>query len=281
MTVPEWASLMTGFALLSYFCIVSALPYAMKRVESIADRRSEQLKRDFLWWSARGLVAGFLATGIALGIATWRMVGNLPLALGSIAIPAMLSGLAVRHYKRVRLRKVTSQLPGFLDTLSGYIKAGHSLPEALAGSESLLPRGIREDVSWIVRMNRLGTPLSETFMAWEAKSPSPEMTLVARPLRISLSTGGNVVSLLERTRDVLRARQRQADKMKSMTAQARLQAIVLTLMPPLFLLVLSRMQEGFLEAMTGTPIGRLILVCAGILQLFGWLLIRKILGVKT
>lgn len=171
-------------------------------------------------------------------------------------------------------------MPSMLDTLSGYVKAGHSLPEALSGAIPLLPSGIREEIAWLFRLNRLGTSLPDALIAWEKRMPSPELSLVVRPLRIALSGGGNLVSLLERSRDVLRARQRQQDKMRSMTAQARLQAIVLTMLPPAFLLVLSKIEDGFWEASTRTVVGRMLLATAAILQFLGWLLIRKILGAK-
>lgn len=63
-----------------------------------------------------------------------------------------------------------------------------------------------------------------------------------------------------------------------MTAQARLQAIVLTLLPPLFVGVLFLIVPRCAFALIGTPQGQAILAAAAFLQLLGWLTIRKILG---
>ena len=70
------------------------------------------------------------------------------------------------------------------------------------------------------------------------------------------------------------------EKMRSMTAQARMQAVVLTLLPPVFTLVLSKIDPDFLPRCIGTSQGIAILATAAVLQLFGWLTIRKILSVK-
>jgi len=65
-----------------------------------------------------------------------------------------------------------------------------------------------------------------------------------------------------------------------MTAQARLQAAVLTLLPPSFAAVLSRIDPGFFPNLIGTPQGKAILLAAIVLQTMGWLTIRKILSVR-
>jgi len=101
-----------------------------------------------------------------------------------------------------------------------------------------------------------------------------------RPLRAAIPGGGNIVDLLERTRDILRLRIRTTEKLRSMTAQARLQALVLTLLPPAFAVVLSRVDPGFFPNLLGTPQGKTIMGIAFVLQVLGWIAIRKILSVR-
>ncbi len=71
------------------------------------------------------------------------------------------------------------------------------------------------------------------------------------------------------------------EKMRSMTAQARLQACVLTLLPPAFIALLSRVDPAFLPRCLGSAQGKAILAAAGILQALGWLTIRNILSAKS
>lgn len=280
MSAFELTLLSIGSVLLALFLVRSAYPFAERRLSTIAERRSAHLKSDFMRLSSRKLLGCFVASGAVIGVASYLVSGNVMISLIAASIPVLFSELAVKKYRRQRRIRIVSQLPSFLETLSGYVKAGHSLPEGLVSAIPLLPHGIKEEISWLSQLNRLGTPLSDAFLAWEERMPSPELSLVARPMRIAISTGGNIVSLLERARDVLRARQRQQDKMQSMTAQGRLQALVLTMLPPIFLLVLSKMEDGFWDAITGTGTGRMLILTAGILQLFGWLFIRKILAIK-
>jgi tight adherence protein B len=171
-------------------------------------------------------------------------------------------------------------LPSFLDLLSGHVRAGHSLPESLAETVPLLPAGIREEMAWVLQQNRLGTPLAEALAHWEARIRSEESSLLVRPLRAAIPGGGNIVDLLERTRDILRLRMRTTEKLRSATAQARLQAIVLTLLPPAFAIAISKVDPGFFPILLGTPQGKTILAVSFVLQVMGWVTIRKILSVR-
>lgn len=281
MNLVEWLLFASGILLLVYFAIDTLYPFLERSIGLVASRRSEELKGDFLRISASRVISIFAAAGAFTGIAAYVAIEHPAVAIAGALVPVLLSGVLVRRYQKRRTRKVVSQLPTFLDAVSAFLKAGTSFPESLSSSIPLLPRGIREEISWLSRMHTLGTPLPEAFSAWEKRMPCPEMSLLARPIRIALSGGGNLVSLLDRTRDILRARQRQQDKLQAMTAQARLQAMVLTFLPPAFLLVLSRVMPGYLSSCTGTPAGIAILAAAALLQFMGWLLIRNILKARA
>jgi tight adherence protein B len=135
-------------------------------------------------------------------------------------------------------------------------------------------------MAWVLQRNRLGTPLAEALAHWEERIRSEETSLFVRPLRAAIPGGGNIVDLLERTRDILRLRMRTTEKLRSMTAQARLQALVLTLLPPAFAVALSKVDPGFFPNLLGTPQGKTIMAIAFLLQVLGWITIRKILSVR-
>jgi tight adherence protein B len=135
-------------------------------------------------------------------------------------------------------------------------------------------------MAWVLQQNRLGTPLAEALAHWDERIRSEETSLFVRPLRAAIPGGGNIVDLLDRTRDILRIRMRTTEKLRSMTAQARLQALVLTLLPPAFAVAISKVDPGFFPNLTGTPQGKTIMAVAFLLQVLGWISIRKILSVR-
>jgi tight adherence protein B len=280
MTPLEYALFAAGASLLSWVLLHAFAPFLRDRLEATAHRHARDLREEFLLLPPRKILLLLTASGFVFALLTYPLTSHLLWATASGALPMLVSGCLVKVYRLRRRRKVISQMPGFLDILAGQVKAGRSLQEALSDTIPLLPQEIRKEISWVFRLCRLGTPLSEAFLLWEERMPCDEVALLVRPLRAALPAGGNVVELLTRTRDILRARNRMKEKMQSMTAQARLQATVLTLLSPAFAAVLSKIDPAFLPRALGTAQGKAILAAAAFLQFLGWLTIRKILSVK-
>lgn len=280
MTMTETMLFSAGAALSARYLLVTIVPFLKRRMEATAHKRAMELKEDFLLLPSGKIFLILFLSGTMSAAFVMCLTANIYWTILSFLSPIVLSGIAVRYIRRRRWRKVVSQLPGFLDILAGHVKAGHSFQEALSDAIPLLPTEISNEIIWIYQLCKLGTPLTEALLLWEERIPCEEITLVVRPLRIALPVGGNVVDLLMQTRDILRMRNRMEEKMRAMTAQARLQAIVLTLLPPAFVVVLSKVDSGYFRQCTGTFEGKTILAVAGVLQLFGWLMIRKMLSVK-
>jgi tight adherence protein B len=280
MTPLEYALFAAGASLLSCFLLHAFAPFLRDRMEAAAHRHARDLREEFLLLPPRKILFLLAASGFVLAFLSFPLTSSLYGSAAAGTLPTLVSGGLVKAYRVRRRGKVISQMPGFLDVLSGQIKAGRSLQEALSDTIPLLPQEIRKEISWVFRLCRLGTPLSEAFLLWEERMPCDEVALLVRPLRAALPAGGNIVELLTRTRDILRAKNRMKEKMQSMTAQARLQATVLTLLPPAFAAVLSKVDPAFLPRALGTAQGKVILAAAAFLQFLGWLTIRKILSVK-
>jgi tight adherence protein B len=280
LTLAEAGIFVLGAALIARFLLRAALPRAHARFVSAANRHSDELREEFVRLPPARIAAVLLLSATLLAGAAMAVTRSAAVAAVFGAAPVLLAGLLVRWYRDRRKRSILSQLPSFLDLLSGHVRAGHSLPESLAQTVPLLPAGIREEMAWVLQQNRLGTPLAEALAHWEARIRSEESSLLVRPLRAAIPGGGNIVDLLERTRDILRLRMRTTEKLRSATAQARLQAIVLTLLPPAFAIAISKVDPGFFPSLLGTPQGKTILAVSFVLQVIGWVTIRKILSVR-
>jgi tight adherence protein B len=280
LTLAEAGIFVLGAALIARFLLRAALPRAHARFVSAANRHSDELREEFVRLPPARIAAVLLLSATLLAGAAMAVTRSAAVAAVFGAAPVLLAGLLVRWYRDRRKRSILSQLPSFLDLLSGHVRAGHSLPESLAETVPLLPAGIREEMAWVLQQNRLGTPLAEALAHWEARIRSEESSLLVRPLRAAIPGGGNIVDLLERTRDILRLRMRTTEKLRSATAQARLQAIVLTLLPPAFAIAISKVDPVFFPSLLGTPQGKTILAVSFVLQVMGWVTIRKILSVR-
>jgi tight adherence protein B len=280
LTITEAGGFVLGAALIARFLLRAALPEARTRLVSAANRHSGALREEFVHLPPARIAAALLVSAAVLAMAAFTATRSFPAAAASGAAPALFAGVLIRWFRNRRKRSILSQLPSLLDLLSGHVRAGHSLSESLSETVPLLPAGIREEMAWVLQQNRLGTALPEALARWEERIRSEETSLLVRPLRSAIPGGGNIVDLLERTRDILLLRIRTAEKLRSMTAQARLQALVLTLLPPAFAVAISKVDPGFFPNLLGTPQGKAILAIACTFQVLGWITIRRILSVR-
>lgn len=258
----------------------TAIPWCFRRFDLAAESASSSLREELLFLSRSQAGVILLLLFLIPGAGAAMITGNPWVGLSAGSIFFLLSGAILRGYRNRRRRRIASQLPGLLDILAGHMKAGHSFLEALNDATPLLPRGIREEISWIFQKVRVGIPLPEVLALWENRVPIEEVLLVVRPLRTALSTGSDAANLLGRCRDILQEKQTMEGRMKSTTAQSRMQAVVLTLLPPGFILALSRIDPGYLPRCLGTAPGIAMLAASAVLQAAGWLCIRKIMAGK-
>lgn len=280
LNAGETVLLFAGVLLAARFFLRTALPGVRRRFLLTADRRSADLREEFVPLPP-GRVALWLGVSATATAGTaFALTGSAAAALAGGILPMFLSGMAVRAFRSRRRARILSRLPTLLDLLAGHLKAGHSLPSSLAETVPLLPPGIREEMGWVLQQTRLGTPIADSLLAWERRLGAEEVSLFVRPLRVALPGGVNVAELLEQTRDILRMRARMREKLRSMTAQARLQAVVLTLLPPVFAAALSLIDPGFVPNLFGTFPGKAILVVVSVLLVTGWLVIRRILSAR-
>lgn len=278
MTLPEYLLFACGATCLVHFFIRTAIPSCRTRLDDAAEETAKRLREDFLSLSPQQVHRTMLGAGFVSAIATFSVTHDLFLATVAGAVPSCLCGAAARLVRARRRNRIVSQLAAFLDVLSGHVKAGHSVAESLQEAIPVLPSGIREEVSWICQTTRLGTSLPDALLLWEGRMGCEEVSMIVRPLRTAIPVGGNLHVLLTRCRDVLRMKTRQAEKMRSMTAQARVQALILTFLPVGFIAILSNIEPSYLSRCLDTAAGKTILSVAGTLQLLGWACIRRIMA---
>ena len=278
MTFTEYSLFIGGAACLSWFIVRTIAPFLRSRLDNTSETTSRMLRGEFLSL-APGQVRVIILSSAGIA-ALSAMVSTRDVFWFFVAggCPVLLCGVVARCFRAKRRKRIVSQLPAFLEMLSGHVKAGHSIPESLQASTTLLPSGIQEEIRWLCQAIRLGTPMPDALRMWEERMACEEISMIVCPLRIAIPAGGNLYDLLTRCRDILNAKMRQQNKMRSLTAQARLQALVLTLLPPGFIAVLSKIDPGYLSRCRDSGAGKTILAIAGALQLLGWLCIRRIMA---
>ena len=217
-----------------------------------------------------------LSTGTFSGL-VWYMVSGVRIKAGwQNGESPLAKYLDARRRERFNL-----QLPEALATMSNALRAGFSISQAF---DSVVEQGeapINEEFAILQQQLRIGMSFEDALESLSQRVGSEDLTLVTTAILVSRKTGGNVTEIFDKISETIRGRMKVKRKIKSLTAQGRLQGIVVSVMP-LFLGVVMTMLKPklMIPFLTSTP-GLLSVLGMFALIALGWLMIRRIIRIDV
>lgn len=181
----------------------------------------------------------------------------------------------IKTHKRYDTSRLEKQLPGFLDRISSEVLAGRSLQQSLrsvAGEKDNPFRKIVGDVFDLVVANR---DLSDALETVAVTTGSYPLRLALVSMALSNRSGCNIVEALGVLAQLCGAREMVRQKTLAQSAQARMQGVVLILVPILFMVALAVVSPHSLAIVIGSGTGRAILAAAVLFHLCGSLVIAR------
>jgi tight adherence protein B len=214
-------------------------------------------------------------------ILTWVLSGNLLFA-GMVAVVIMLAPRFVYRFMRNRrLSQFTQGLPDALLSMSGAMKAGSSLVQAIETVVAETKGPIGQEFGLLLRELRVGVLYDDALQNLLVRMPGEELRLVVAGMRISREIGGNLAEILERLSDTLRKKIEMEGKIKALTSQGRLQGIVMTALPGFLALVLFQMEPKYMRMLFTDYIGWAFVAAIVIMESIGYFFIRKIVNIDV
>lgn len=180
-----------------------------------------------------------------------------------------------------RLKNFERQLPDGLVMLSGSLRAGASISIALDSLIKESPVPLSQEFSLLVRERKLGVDLDKALENMEKRVPLEDLSMVLSAIRISREVGGDLASTLEALADTLRRKLTMEGKIESLTAQGKLQGIVMSGLPVFLMVVLLKLEPTTMRLMFTTKLGWVVLFIIFCMQVLGFLAIRKITDIDV
>lgn len=222
-------------------------------------------------------VAAVVGCGVMVGMlaAGWRWFAAAGIAAAASAVPAVVVLVAGAH----RRRRFTSELPDALGLLAGTLRAGVPLSQALGSVAADLGGPLADELRRVSTETALGRDLSEALEASGRRMGSDDLVWVAAAVAIHQMGGGNLAEVLDTVAHTVTERARLRREVASLTAEGRLSAIVLGLLPPLLTAVISVVNPGYLGALTSEPNGLVLVVGAVAAMVIGFVWMIRIVDV--
>jgi tight adherence protein B len=210
-----------------------------------------------------GAVLGVLAGGWLLGL-----FGGL---LG-VSVPLLII-LAKRER---RSRKISEQLPDALDMMARSLRAGHALPSTFRLVSTEMPEPVSVEFGLAFEEQNLGAPFERAIMQMAKRAPNNgDLKIFAVSVVIQKETGGNLVEVIEKIAETIRARYRFYGKLRGLTAEGRISGVVLAALPVVTGLAAAIVNPGYMRLLVTTRTGQFFLGYAIVTWIVGMLWLKR------
>jgi tight adherence protein B len=216
-----------------------------------------------------GALAGYALSGNALAAVLTGLFG------------AILPYLILRSRQSNRLRAFNGQLQTVLMQLSGSMRAGYGLQQAIDFVAHEMPAPAGKEFATVIRDIRLGRTTMDALEDMLDRVPSDDLQLIVTAIRIHYEVGGNLAEILENVSETIRERVRIKGELRALTAQQRLAGYVLGALPIIVFMALMLLNPAY-EARLFSPGPTLCIpIGALIMMLSGLLVIRRVVALEV
>jgi tight adherence protein B len=188
--------------------------------------------------------------------------------------------MSMRFLKKQRLYKFNDQLEEGLMSMGNALKAGFSINQALEMVVKQKKNPISLEFKLMIQQTQLGVSFDDALRNMAKRVESEDFDLVVGAIITARQTGGDLTGVFERLGEVIRERLRIQRRIRTLTAQGRLQGLVLGGLPLILLSILYFfVDKQIIRNFFTHPIGIAAAVAVGILEICGFLTIRKIVNI--
>jgi len=199
----------------------------------------------------------------------------------SVIIGAILPLKMLDYLKKRRIKKFHLQLPETLSLIAGALKAGYSFLQALDMAVEETKPPISSEFAKVLTEARLGLSLQEALDNLAKRIRSTDLNWTIMAVKIQKEVGGNLAEVLEILADTLRERGRITRQIKTLTAEGRLSAIILFLLPFVIGFLIYLLNPDYLRTLTDTSTGKIMVAFALGMMLIGGFWLKKVTTIEV
>lgn len=266
-----------GFVVLLTLEVVELARSYRRRFMAVAEEKVEELQLGIaperLWlMTILGTVAGAAVMALVSGF-------NLVMVAIGGAAGVLAPRLYLKRAEQQRLRKFDAQLVDAVTLVANSLKVGMNVTQAIEMVTREMGPPIKQEFAYALKENRLGKRLAEAFESMKGRIPSRDLAITVNAMNIAQETGGTLSEVFLKIADTIRERNRIRGRVETLTSQGRMQGIVMSLMPWLITGVLYVVDPDMIRPLFRETYGQLVLVAVVVLEVVGWLMIRKIVAI--
>ncbi|MDD2806582.1 MAG: type II secretion system F family protein [Elusimicrobiales bacterium] len=216
---------------------------------------TEAFSRQFININVKYLVLGPAAAFAFLGLLTMNIFAFAFLSILGFVIGMRTPAFVLNTMKASRGRKIDAQLMDGLILLSNCLRSGLDIVQGFEMvSKDLMPP-ISDEFALVIKNYQLGMTFEKALGVLEERVESKMLSYMIRAIVLQRAVGGNLTKVFERIVIDIREESKLEEKTKAMTAQQKIQSIVVGIMPWVMVGVMFMFQPETMIKFYGSPMG--------------------------
>lgn len=244
------------------------------------ERLSTLIKQSGRSTPAYRLVGLVLLLGLFAGVAGWLVLDDIALALLVASVAGSVPVVKMMRDRHVRLLALENQLPDALDLMARSLRAGNPLLDAFRFIGDEMPPPINAEFSRTWSHINYGISLKTAFADMLERAPSISLRAMVTAVLVQRETGGNLAEVLDRISAVLRSRIRFQRRVRTLTAEGRVSASILVLLPFVLGAVISITSPSYLPVLFEDERGQLLVGAGATLMAIGIVWVSRIVRIR-
>jgi tight adherence protein B len=248
----------------------------LKRIEGLLEQAG-------LKWRPARLVHACLAMFLG-GFLLARLLIPLPYVSLQLAIGALAAVTPIIYVAKVRskrLHRFEELFPESLEFVARSMRAGHAFSVSL----EMIHREFQEPLAGEFRRSfdehNLGLPLDQALLKLANRVPLLDVHFFVSAVLLQKRTGGNLAEILDKLAYVIRERFKLRGRIRAISAHGRMTGVALTLIPIGVALLMFYVNPSYISFFIEDETGNIMLGVAVLLQMLGYLIIRKIVSIEV
>lgn len=222
-----------------------------------------------------------VSMGLAIGGLAWFFTNNLLIGLLTGVLVSVIPFLKINMDRSKRMAKFEEQLPEAMDIMVRALKAGHPFTGTLRLVAEEMNEPISKEFGITFSDINYGLDVKQAFLNMLERIPNMTLMTLVIAVIVQRETGGNLAETLANISAVIRGRFRFQRKVSTLSAEGRMSAWVLVLIPFVLFVGLMVTTPSYLTIMIEDPKGIKIISVAFTMVVIGIFWLRRIIRIEV
>jgi tight adherence protein B len=259
---------------------VPVLAGTLRRFASAVGPVERLIERSGYSVSLGQIVLGSAFAALLGAVVAWQFTHQLLLGVGTGLLLGMTPFMFLRHAASRRLARFEEQFPEAIDLIARALRAGHAFTTGLGMVADEVDEPVRTEFRLLHDRQNYGMPLPDALRSLAVRVPLLDARFFATAVLTQRESGGNLSEVLDGLSKLIRERFKLKRQVRTLSAHGRITGSVLAGLPIVLLALMFWIAPAHIGLLFTDPLGLRMLIGAGVLQVIGFIAMRRIVNIE-